>query len=186
MKKNAHYLIIGLYLVFPGSLLFAQNSQKNAEKDFKTNLIPSHRDLAILQNHDLTGAHLLARNEIDIGAVRDFVIRFDKVETVLWFADTKGGYEAYFVQDGYGDRVIYDKGGGWQESLITYNEDQCPRDMRAAIKSLFVDSDIVMVEEVHTSEGVEFIFFLQDKTNIRIVRVNKYDEVEVLQELNRN
>ena len=147
--------------------------------------MPSIHNLGMLQNHDLTGANLLARNEINIRVVRDFLIRFVDVENVLWFAVPKGGYEAYFVRDGYGDRVIYDKGGGWQQSFITYGENKCPRDIRAAVKSLFFDCNIIMVEEVDNIEGVEFIFYLQDKSTIRVVRVSKENEVEVLQEFDR-
>ena len=186
MKKTTFTWIIGFsFIVFPVDFIFAQNSQKNIEPDYKTNLMPSIHHLAILQNHDLTGASLLTRNEINIWAVRDFVNRFDKVENVLWFADPKGGFEAYFVQDGYGDRVMYDKAGGWQSSRLTYQEEKCPRDIRAAVKSLFFDFDIILIEEVRTMEGCEFIFYLQDKSSIRVVRVSKDDEVDVLQEFNK-
>jgi hypothetical protein len=186
MKKTLCALVLGFTLnIVGGDYGYAQNSQKNAEPQYKMNFMPSIHNLSILQNHDLTGANLLSRNEINIRAVRDFMIRFDEVENVLWFAVPKGGYEAYFVRDGYGDRVIYDKSGGWQQSLITYDEDKCPRDIRAAVKSLFFDFDIILVEEVVTREGAEFIFHLQDKSSIRIVRVSKENEVEILKEFDR-
>jgi hypothetical protein len=186
MKKILLALTLGFTVItVPGDYIYAQNSQKNIDSDSKLNFIPSIHNLGMLQNHDLTGVNLLTRNEINISVVRDFVNRFDKVENVLWFAVPKGGFEAYFVQDGYGDRVIYDKSGGWQMSLITYDEDKCPRDIRAAVKSLFFDDDIFLVEEVHNAEGVEFIFYLQDKSSIRIVRVSRETEVEVLAEFNK-
>ena len=186
MKKILFTLTFGItFNIVAGYYVFAQNSQKNIESDSKMNFMQSIHNLSILQNHDLTGVNLLSRNEINIWAVRDFLNRFDEVENVLWFAVPKGGYEAYFVRDGYGDRIIYDKSGGWQQSLITYNEDKCPRDIRAAIKSLFFDFDIFLIEEIQNREGAEFIFYLQDKSRIRIVRVSNEDEVEVLQEFDR-
>jgi hypothetical protein len=186
MKKT----LLALTLVFTlnmmaGNDTYAQNSQKNVESESKMNFIPFIHNLSMLQNHDLTGANLLTRNEINIWAVRDFVNRFEEVENVLWFAIPKGGYEAYFVRDGYGDRIIYDKSGGWQQSLITFDEDKCPRDIRAAVKSLFFDFDIIIVEEVDNREGAEFIFYLQDKSSFRIVRVSKENEVELLQEFDK-
>jgi hypothetical protein len=186
MKK----ILLVLTLVFivatvPLDYVYAQNSQKNIEYDSKLNFMPSIHNLGMLQNNDLTGVNLLTRNEINISAVRDFVNRFDKVENVLWFAVPRGGFEAYFVQDGYGDRVIYDKSGGWLMSLITYDEDKCPRDIRSAVKSLFFDFDIFLIEEVHNIDGVEFIFYLQDKSSVRVVRVSKESEVEVLVEFNK-
>jgi hypothetical protein len=186
MKKTLLALTLGFtFNIMTGGYTCAQNSQKNIESDIKMNFLPSIHNLSMLQNHDLTGANLLTRNEINIWAVRDFVNRFEEVENVLWFAIPKGGYEAYFVRDGYGDRIIYDKSGGWQQSLITFDEDKCPRDIRAAVKSLFFDFDIIIVEEVDNREGAEFIFYLQDKSSFRIVRVSKENEVELLQEFDK-
>ena len=186
MKKTLCIIVLGFTLNIVGKEYgYAQSSHKTIESERKMNFMPSIHNLSILQNHDLTGANPLARNEINISAVRDFVIRFDEVENVLWFAVPKGGYEAYFVRDGYGDRVIYDKRGGWQQSLITYDEYKCPRDIRAAVKSLFFDFDIILVEELVNRDGAEFIFYLQDKSSIHIVRVSKDNEVEILQEFDR-
>ena len=186
MKKILFVLFIGFSFVAAfSSCVFAQNSNKGVESKFKKDLIPSIRNLAILENPDLTGTYILKRNEINIWAVRDFMDRFDKVDNVIWFPTLKGGYEAYFVQDGYGDRVMYDKKGGWQLSLINYNEDKLPRDIRTAVKSVYFDFDIILIEEVHTIEGIEYIVYLEDKSNIRLVKLNKEGEMEVLQDLNK-
>jgi hypothetical protein len=155
------------------------------ESNVKKNFIPSIRNLATLENPDLTGTYILNRNEINIWAVRDFLDRFDKVDNALWFSTPKGGFEAYFVQDGYGDRVIYDKKGGWQLSLINYDEGNLPRDIRTEVKSIYFDFDIILVEEVHTIEGVKYIVYLEDKSSIRVVKVNKEGEMDVLQDLNK-
>ena|SRR5450755_4408792 len=186
MKKILFALIMGFtFIAAPSNCAYAQNSKKAIESNFKKNYMPSIRNLATLENPDLSGAYILNRNEINIWAVRDFLDRFDKIENVFWFSGPKGGYEAYFVQDGYGDRVIYDKKGGWQSSLINYDEDKLPRDIRAEVKSTYFDFDIILVEEVHTIEGIEYIVYLEDKSNIRLVKVNKQGEMEVLQDLNK-
>jgi len=186
MKKALFSLVLGFtFSMMTGAYIHAQNSQKNIEPEMKLDFMPSIHNLSMLQNHDLSSVNLLARNEINISAVRDFVNRFDDVNNALWFAIPKGGFEAYFVRDGYGDRVIYDKNGGWLMSLITYNEDKCPRDIRAAVKSLFFDFDIILIEEVHNRDGVDFIFYLQDKSSIQIVRVTRENEVEILHTFDR-
>jgi hypothetical protein len=186
MKKKLFALTVGfIFNIVAGGHAYSQNSKKNIESDNKINFMPSAYHLSLLQNRDLTGVNLLARNEINIWAVRDFAIRFDNVENVLWFAVPKGGFEAYFVQDGYGDRIMYDKSGGWQLSLLNYDEDKCPRDIRAAVKSLFFDFEIILIEEIDNIEGAEYIFYLQNNSNIRIVRVNKENLVEVLQEFDK-
>jgi hypothetical protein len=186
MKKILIALSLALTVnIMAGARAYPQNSRKNIESDNGLNFMPSIYNLSILQNRNLAGVNLLARNEINIWAVRDFVIRFEDVENVLWFAIPKGGYEAYFVRDGYGERIIYDKSGGWQQSLLNYDEDKCPRDIRAAIKSLFFDFEIILIEEVDNREGVEYIFYLQDKSSIRIVKVNKENIVEELLAFNK-
>ena len=70
-------------------------------------------------------------------------------------------------------------------SLITYNEDKLARDIRAEVKSTYYDFKIVMVEEVRTNEGYEYIIYLEDKSGFRIVKVNKEGEMELLQELEK-
>jgi hypothetical protein len=185
MKKILFTLTMGLtFITALVNCSYGQNSRNNIESNARKNFMPSIRSLARLANPDLSGASILSRNEINIWAVRDFLDRFDKVENVLWFSTPKGGFEAYFVQDGYGNRVVYDKKGGWQISLINYSEDRLPRDIRKAIKTIYYDFDIFLVEEVNTIEGVEYVVYLEDKSNVRLVKMNRAGELEVLQDLN--
>src|SRR5450432_188977 len=186
MKKILFALIMGFtFIAAPSNCAYAQNSKKAIESNFKKNYMPSIRNLATLENPDLSGAYILNRNEINIWAVRDFLDRFDKVDNALWFLTAKGGFEAYFIQDGYGERVMYDKYGGWQSSLITYKEDKLPRDISTEVKSSYFDMDITLVEEVQTMEGVEYVLNLEDKSNIKVIKVNKEGVMEVLQDLNK-
>ena len=88
---------------------------------------------------------------------------FADANNAMWFSDNNG-FVSYFVKDGYGDRVFYDKKGHWQYSLIFYGEDKLPRDVRAAIKSTYFDMSITLVEEVQTPSIPKFISFTW-KTN---------------------
>jgi hypothetical protein len=186
MKKILFTLTIGFSFVTAlNNAVCAQNSKKVIEPNVKKNFMPSIRNLATLENPDLSGVYMLNRNEINIWAVRDLLGRFDKIDNALWFSMPRGGFEAYFVLDGYGDRVIYDRKGGWQLSLITYDEDKLPVDIRTIVKSAYFDFNIILVEEVHTHEGVEYIVYLEDKSNIRLVIVDKEGKMDVLQDLNK-
>jgi hypothetical protein len=187
MKKILFALTVGFtFITVLSKCVYAQNSKKVIDPNVKKNFIPSIRNLANLANPNLSGAHILNRNEINIWAVRDFLDRFDKVDNVLWFSSNKDGFEAYFVQDGYGNRVIYDRKGDWQFSLINYTKDKLPRDIRMVVQSIYFDFDITLVEEVQTIEGVEYIVYLEDKSNIIIVNVNKKGQMEVLHDLNKD
>ena len=88
----------------------------------------------------------------------------------MWYAVPEGGFESYFVQDGFGERVIYDSKGYWLFSLIMYSENKLPRDIRASVKSIYYDLDITMAEEVQTMEGVEYVVYMEDESHIVIVK----------------
>jgi hypothetical protein len=174
MKKILLALSIGFTSIAAfSSLVYAQNSENYISSNDKVKYMPSIQNLTKLESPDLTDVHILNRNEVNISATRDFLVRFDNVKNALWFADPKGGFEAYFIQNGYGDRVVYGKKGGWQLSLLNYDEDKLPQDIRNEVKSSYSDMDITLVEEVQTYEGVEYIVYLQDNSNIKIIKINK-------------
>src|SRR5882762_5510520 len=139
MKKITLVLTIGLLstLAF-GKSIYAQNA-------FVYNSLPNDKTLmAYALEMDVPHQTPHAVNYIpDIKtihakAIKDFEGRFNHINNVTWFTDNDG-YEAYFIQDGYGDRVFYDKEGRWKYSLIFYNEFKFPKDLRAAIKSTYFD-----------------------------------------------
>ncbi len=186
MKKIPLALTLGfIFITTFCKCTSGQTSKKVIESNFIKDFMPSIRNLDILANPDLSATHILNRNEINIRAFRDFLDRFDKVGNVLWFSTANDGFEAYFVQDGYGNRIIYDKKGSWRFSLINYKEDKLPRDIRAVVKSIYFDFDITQVEEVQTIEGSEYIVCLEDKSKIIVVNVNREGQMEVLKDLNK-
>ncbi len=185
MKKILQALTIGCTFILAfDKPAFTQNSMKSTEPVFK-NLMPSAHYLGILSNPNLTGAYLLSRNEINTRAMRDFLDRFEKIDNALWFLGSDGGFEAYFIQDGYGDRVIYNKKGGWLKSLIMYGEGKLPPDIRREVKSVYFDFSIFLVEEVQTYEGVEYVVYLEDKLKYVLIKVDKEGEMEVLQNMDK-
>lgn len=186
MKEILFALLLGFtFIPAPGGNVYAQNSRKVIEPNLKKNFIPSVHNLASLLNPDLGTTHLLNRNEINLRAFRDFLSRYDQEDCVSWFSTPNGGYEAYFIGDGYGNRVIYDQKGIWVFSLINYGENKLPRNIRSIVKSAYFDFDIVLAEEIQMNEGTEYIVTLEDSSDIRIVKVDRKGELEVLQELNK-
>ncbi len=117
-------------------------------------------------------------------AIKDFQIRFQKVDNAMWFSD-QNGFMSYFIKSGYGNKVFYDRKGHWQFSLILYGEDQLPVDLRASVKARYFDMDITLIEEVQTNDGMVYIVHLEDKSNIKILRLSKDAEMEILQEMTK-
>jgi hypothetical protein len=130
-------------------------------------------------------------NEISEGkdfnskAIRDFQARFQKVENAQWFSD-QNCFMSYFITNGYGNRVFYDRKGHWQFSLILYGEDQLPVDLRASVKSRYFDMAITLIEEVQTNNGMVYIVHLEDKSNIKILRLSSDAEMEIMQEFTKS
>ena len=65
-------------------------------------------------------------------------------------------------------------------SLILYGEDGLLRDIRAQIKSTYFDFAITLVEEVQTTDGIEYVVYLKDKSTIRILKVDMDGDIEIL------
>jgi hypothetical protein len=183
MKKNLFALCVGFASIIAlGTCVYAQNSVSpvafNDAKNFKSSI----RNLAALESPAFMGTYAPDAKNINAKAIKDFQIRFKKAGSPKWFSDGNG-FVSYFVQNGLGNRAYYDKKGRWQYSLLFYSEDKLPRDIRTVVKSTYFDLAITLVEEVQTTEGMAYIVHLEDKSNIKLVKVSKDGEMEIMQEL---
>ena len=183
MKKFLFALSIGFTsLAAISNCAYAQNSAQPVAFSDTKNFKSTIRNMAALESPAFMGTYAPDAKTINAKAIKDFNTRFSGADNAMWFSD-KNGFTSYFVKDGYGDRVFYDKKGHWQYSLIFYSEDKLPRDVRAAVKSTYFDMAITLVEEVQTTESKVYIVHLEDKSTIKIIKVNKDGEMETLQDL---
>jgi len=148
------------------------------------NLMTSVRYLAALENPADLGTYVPDAKNINTKALKDFSDRFNSPENTQWFSD-KNGFTSYFVKDGFGNRAYYDKKGHWQYSLIFYGEDKLPREIRAIVKSTYFDMNITLAEEVQTNLGMVYIIHVEDKANIKILRVSKDGDMDTMQDLTK-
>jgi hypothetical protein len=121
-------------------------------------------------------------NTVNRKAANDFKARFGNPEGTRWISD-KNGFTSYFKLEGFNDKVCYDKKGNWEYSIILYNESKLPKDVRAIVKSVYYDMAIELVKEVQTVKGKGYVITLEDKTTIRIVKVNELGEMETMEEI---
>jgi hypothetical protein len=142
------------------------------------------RYVAALETPLNLGAFMPDAKKNNARAIKDFQTRFGAETEARWYVN-ENGFESYFVKDGYGDRACYDKKGRWLYSLIFYNEDKLPRDIRTAVKSIYFDMAITLVEEVQCPDGMVYIIHLEDKSNIKTLKVSKDGEIEIMQELTK-
>jgi hypothetical protein len=183
MKKILFTLTIG-FISLPGSFALAQHGDgPNAFNQIK-NFKPSIVNLATLKNLRFMDTYIPETKNINSKAIKDFQERYNNIKNAMWFSD-QNGFESYFVQNGFGNRVFYGKKGLWLYSLILHTEHELPSDIRASIKSIYFDFAITLVEEVQTIYGVIYIVNLEDKSNIKILIVNDLGEINILSELNK-
>lgn len=185
MKKIIFAILVGLpVLLVSGLSIYAQ-------KDFAYNSLINDKNLnenMLKMANNISPTHL-GRNVPDIKnistrAFKDFQARFEHIDNAVWYSD-KNGFEAYFVLDGLGNRVFYNKKGNWIYSIIWYDPYKLPLDLRASINTTYWDMTIRMVEEVQNSEGKEYVVMLESKSNIKVIKINPEGEVKILQDLSK-
>jgi hypothetical protein len=185
MKKVLFALSIGFASIAALNICgYAQNSENTFAFSYTKNFRLSIRNVAALESLAYMGTFIPDAKNINAKAIKDFQTRYGGVENAMWFSD-KNGSVSYFIKDGYGDRVFYDKKGLWEYSLLFFSEDKLPRDVRAAVKSTYFDLNITLVEEVQTTDSRVFICYLEDKATIKIIKVNDDGEMEILQDLTK-
>ena len=143
-----------------------------------------HPEEIVLVRDDLTGRQL-ENVGLSVDELKDFQERYNNIKNAMWFSD-QNGFESYFVQNGFGNRVYYGKKGHWLYSLILHTEHELPSDVRASIKSIYFDFAITLVEEVQTNYGVFYIVNLEDKSNIKILKVSDLGEIYILLQINKD
>ena len=152
----------------------------NDTKAFKSSV----RYIAALENPAYLGELAADAKTVNNKALKDFGNRFNNPANAKWFSDNNG-FVSYFMKDGYGNRAYYDKKGHWKYSLLFYSEDKLPRDIRNIVRSQYFDMQISLVEEVQTTEGMGYIIHVEDHQLIRILKVSKDGEVQIMQELTK-
>ncbi len=137
------------------------------------------RNLAALESSSFKGTYIPDIKDVNIRALKDFQVRFNDVTKVRWFSDNNG-FISYFNKNGFNNRAFYDKKGRWQYSLVYYNEDKLPADIRTTVRSKYFDFSIYMVEEVQTTYGSAYVVYLEDQTKLKILKVSPEGEMETM------
>jgi hypothetical protein len=115
-------------------------------------------------------------NELEIispRALKNFADTYKNVSGVSWMK-IKGGFSVRFTSDDVRTTVFYDSKGYWVSSIKYYNEEKMLHEVRHIVKSTYYDYNIIYAQEVETADtkGIPtYVICLQDKTNIKMVRV---------------
>jgi len=151
--------------------------------DYKI-FISSIGSLTILDTPATRGVLIPDTKYINARALKDFQSRFGDTTTALWYPDGNG-FSSYFMKDGYNDWVYYNKKGRWKYSLIYFDQDKFPENLRRMIRSNYSAFDIDIVVEVQTNYGTAYMVYLGNKLRIRVLKMSAEGEMETITDLAR-
>ena len=108
MKKVLFALSIGFTSIAAlSNCAKAQSSVTPIAFNDGKSFMPSVRYVAALESTDNMGTYIPDAKSVNAKAIKDFQTRFTDANA-QWYSD-KNGLVSYFMKDGYGDRVFYDK-----------------------------------------------------------------------------
>ena len=184
MKKYL-FVLIATYLIFVACTYGAGAQGTKNLADF-TQSKSFHTKLAFMIRYtdSIMTSNTVALTKANINAVKDFKSRFENVHNEKWYT-IPGGFESYFQMDGFSDRAFYDKKGHWQSTMKVYDESKLPVEVRRMVRSEYLDYSVFGVHEISIPDNLVYIIYLEDKTSIKIIRVNQDFDMDVMQEFEK-
>jgi hypothetical protein len=159
----------------------AQDTKNQADLAGTT---PIKSQVAPASPSDVAPAGTAAVSTINLHAIKDFKTRFGNVKDERWYAIDKG-FLANFSLDGCREHVYYDRKGRWLASLIYADEHKLPPFIRDIVRRTYYDMPITFVQVIEVPDHVVYMVQVQDKTNLKILRVSEDGEIEVKNELTK-
>jgi hypothetical protein len=161
MKKN----LIALLIVSVASL--AGISRASAQ------IVSNSSSLEYQINATKTKISMNEFEAISPRALKNFADTYKNVSGERW-AKVKGGFSVLFTLNDIRTAILYDSRGHWVGSIKYYNEEKMIHEVRHIVKSTYYDYNIIYAQEVETADtkGMPtYIICLEDKTNIKMVRI---------------
>jgi len=176
MKKLIVPLVMSSVLMLTGICALAQPAVKKHDL----------HDIASLEKDRMASPvnNMAVFRNIPIKAVRNFKNSYRYVDDEMWY-EVPDGYRARFTADDELYMVTFNKKGKWLNTLRQYDETKLSRDIRAMVRSVYYDYNIILIEEIEQSmKPVTYIIHLEDKESFKNIRVCDR-EMEVVTEINK-
>jgi hypothetical protein len=162
--------ILIIATVAAGVSAFAGFSGANAQKLASVGFDKNNVETIVAAANDFVPGG----DEISPKALKSFAKMYKNVSAEKW-TKIRSGYSASFVSEGRKNTIFYNAKGNWYGSVTSYTEDKLPTDVRNIVRSKYFDYSIFFVEEVETVESngtPTYLIHLEDKRNIKLVRVS--------------
>jgi len=124
-------------------------------------------------------------NAFNLKAIRDFVKTYNEINNNEWFFAENGTSTSTFTNDEIETQVAYDSKGNRMYILRIYKENKLAKDIRDRVKREYYDAIITLVKELHTYDGLFIYVHLQDKDNLKVIRITN-GIMELVETINKN
>jgi len=78
---------------------------------------------------------------------------------------------AKFKMNDKSAKVVYDKKGNWSYTMLTYHEDQMPKDIKSLIKDNYKGFTISLIHEIKQPDITCYMIYLDEETSFKHVLV---------------
>ncbi len=128
----------------------------------------------------LLTTYTIGADRAAVRATRDLWGRVGDKKNEAWYKLPKG-YLATYAEEGVESRHIYDRKGNWMYSMMTYQEDHLPEEVRKEVKSIYYDYSIIWVKEVKEGDDSAYVVHVENRTEWKDLSVQD-GEIKVLKE----
>ena len=161
MKKN----LIALTIVSVATLVGISGASAQ--------IVSNSSSLKYQMNATKTKNSMNELENINPRALKNFSDNYKNVSDQSWMK-IKGGFSVRFTSDDVRTTVLYDSKGFWVSSIKYYSEEKMRHEVRHIVKSTYYDYNIIYTQEIETADtkGMPtYIICLEDKSNIKMIRV---------------
>jgi len=122
-------------------------------------------------------------NRINAKAVRDFSRFYTGHSDEKWYA-AGNGFIAKFTLNGNKGMAAYDLKGHWMFTIFNYGEKKLPVDVRSAVRSVYYDYEITLVDEIQIEDRIMYQVHMQDEKTWKNLMITN-GEMELVQDFNK-
>ncbi len=122
-----------------------------------------------------------ATTDVNKKALKDFTRSYRNVENAKWYK-TENGDVVSFREKSVTTNIFYSRTGAVDCMIKYYFEDMLSPEISSLVRFNFCNYNISHVTEVHKNGAVAYVVKIEDKSNIKSVRVQD-GELEIIEDL---
>lgn len=166
-------------IAFADATVAKKSSLAEAEKKVAANAVSPEDETSKKEKK----ANLRAA-KANLKVTNHFNKNFKDVSDLTWSDEEKATVATFKINE-KSARIVYDKRGNWLYSIINYQEDQMPANIRSLVKSAYKGFSISLVQEVSQNDITLYKIHLEDCNSLKQILVYN-DEITVYEDYTKS